>query len=69
MRKEQKEKLLELYSDNLKEYREYTNTLYDSRAEGIKHKLDALREVLDILGIEYKHIINDVAKWAIFSTY
>ena len=69
MKKEQEEKLLKLYKDYLKEYREYTNTLYDSRAEGIKHKLDALREVLDILGIEYKHIINEVAKWVIFSTY
>ena len=53
MRKEQKEKLLKLYSDNLKEYREYTNILFDSRAEGIKFKLDALREVLNILGIDY----------------
>ena len=62
MRKEQKEKLLELYSDNLKEYRQYTNALFDSRAEGIKYKLDSLREVMDILGIEYKHIINEVVK-------
>ena len=53
MRKEQEEKLLKLYKDYLKEYREYTNILFDSRAEGIKFKLDALREVLNILGIDY----------------
>ena len=58
MRKKQKEKILKLYEDYLKEYREYTNILFDSRAEGVKFKLDALREVLDILEIEYKHIIN-----------
>ena len=54
MRKEQKEKLLKLYDDYLKEYRHYTNILFDHRAEGIKFKLDALREVLNILEIEYK---------------
>ena len=54
MKKEQEEKLLKLYKDYLKEYREYTNILFDSRAEGIKFKLDALREVLNILGIDYK---------------
>ena len=53
MKKEQEEKLLKLYKDYLKEYREYTNILFDSRAEGIKFKLDALREVLNILGIDY----------------
>ena len=58
MKKEQEEKLLKLYKDYLLEYREYTNTLFDSRAEGIKNKLDAIREVLNILEIEYKHIIN-----------
>lgn len=58
MKKEQEEKLLKLYEDYLKEYREYTNTLFDSRAEVIKYKLEALREILNILEIEYKHIIN-----------
>ena len=54
MKKEQKEKIIKLYEDYLKEYREYTNILFDSRAEGIKFKLDALREVMDIIEIEYK---------------
>ena len=53
MKKEQEEKLLKLYKDYLKEYREYTNTLFDSRAEGTKYKLDAIREVLNILEIDY----------------
>lgn len=54
MKKEQKEKILKLYEDYLKEYRQYTNILFDHRAEGIKYKLDAIREVMDIIEIEYK---------------
>ena len=58
MKKEQKEKILKLYEDYLKEYRQYTNILFDHKAEGIKYKLDAIREVMDIIEIEYKHIIK-----------